>query len=396
MNRLLTLITLTSLLSAVATAIQAPRLVNERRSTGARAVSYRVNVNNGLPRTGTLTLAGQAFVRAQDAEGCTYSFIRPGAQNFSPGGGHGMLSLLTGPDCSWTASSSVPWITILNGGTGTGDGRIDFDVAANMGTSRTGTINVAGQSFFTVNQSTAAPRNATTVGVFRPANGSVYLKNTNTGGFDDLNFSYGNPGDKPLAGDWNGDGSDTIGSYRCCAPDSQFYIRNLNTTGDADRAFPFGTTGDLPLVGDWNGDGFTTVGVYRPSTRVFFLSNYNENGLGDIVFQLANTNTDDVPIASDWDGDGITTVGIFRPANATFLLRNSNTSGGADMSFVYGNAGDLPVVGDWDGDGIDTIGVYRNGVFYLRNSNSAGAADLVFAFGADGDVPIAGDWDGLP
>ncbi|HEV7396635.1 MAG TPA: M12 family metallo-peptidase [Pyrinomonadaceae bacterium] len=244
-------------------------------------------------------------------------------------------------------------------------------------------------SNFTINQVSASTHRKT-VGVFRPSNGIVYLKNANTGGVADLSLVYGVAGDKPIAGDWNGDGIDSLGIYR----NGTFYLRNSNTTGAADTVISFGAPGDQPLAGDWNGDGTDTIGVYRPSTGVFFLRNSNSAGPADVSFVLGNPG--DVGIAGDWNGDGVTTTGVFRPSNGIIYLKNANSSGFADIYLVYGNAGDLPVAGDWDGDGISSVGIYRNGVFYLRNSNTQGFADLVFAMGNNGDVPIAGDWDGLP
>ena len=51
-------------------------------------------------------------------------------------------------------------------------------------------------------------------------------------------------GDGPLAGDWNGDGVDTIGIYR----GNLWYLRNSNTTGMADLYFQYGAPGDIFLV----------------------------------------------------------------------------------------------------------------------------------------------------
>lgn len=243
---------------------------------------------------------------------------------------------------------------------------------------------------FTISPSTTPTSHLKSVGVFRPSNGIVYLKNANTGGVADLNFVYGVAGDKPIAGDWDGDGIDSLGIYR----NGTFYLRNSNTTGAANIVFAFGASGDLPIAGDWNGDGIDTVGVYRSSTGVFFLRNSNSAGPADVSFVLGNPG--DVPIAGDWNGDGTTTTGVFRPSNGIVYLKNTNVSGFADIYLVYGNAGDLPLAGDWNADGISSVGIYRNGVFYLRNSNTQGVADLVFAMGNNGDVPIAGDWDGLP
>lgn len=243
---------------------------------------------------------------------------------------------------------------------------------------------------FTINQVATPTAHRKTIGVFRPSNGIIYLKNANTGGVADLNFVYGVAGDKPIAGDWDGNGVDTLGIYR----NGTFYLRNSNTTGAANIVFSFGASGDQPLAGDWNGDGTDTIGVYRPSTGVFFLRNSNSAGPADVSFVLGNPG--DVGIAGDWNVDGVTTTGVFRPSNGIIYLKNANSSGFADIYLVYGNAGDLPVAGDWDGDGISSVGIYRNGVFYLRNLNTQGFADLVFAMGNNGDVPIAGDWDGLP
>ena len=229
---------------------------------------------------------------------------------------------------------------------------------------------------------------ADTTGVFRPSNGLLYLKNSNTTGFADIAINYGLGGDYPVVGDWDGDGDATIGVYR----NGSFYLRNSNTVGFADIVFPFGTPGDQPVAGAWDGDGVDTIGVYRNGT--FFLRNSNSTGVAEMSFVLGNPG--DVGIAGDWNGDGLDTTGVFRPSNGALYLKNTNATGFADVQINYGLPGDKPLTGDWDDDGIDTIGIYRNGTFYLRNTNTIGFADIVFALGNPGDMPIAGNWDGKP
>ena len=231
---------------------------------------------------------------------------------------------------------------------------------------------------------------ADTTGVFRPANGLLYLKNSNDTGFADVALNYGTGGDYPVVGDWDGNGSATIGIYR----NGSFYLRNANTIGFAEVVFPFGTPGDQPVAGDWNGDGVDTIGVYRPSTGQFLLRNSNTAGPEEMSFYMGNVG--DVGIAGDWDGNGIDTTGVFRPSNGVIFLKNTNSSGFADIALNYGLPGDSPVTGDWDNNGTDTIGIYRNGSFYLRNSNTNGFAELVFGLGNPGDIPISGNWDGKP
>ena len=227
-----------------------------------------------------------------------------------------------------------------------------------------------------------------TTGVFRPGNGLLYLKNTNTTGFADVAINYGTAGDYPIAGDWDGNGTATIGIYR----NGSFYLRNSNTLGFADIVFAFGTPGDQPVAGDWDGDGVDTIGVY--SNGQFLLRNNNSAGTADMSFYLGNPG--DVGIAGDWNGDGMDTTGVFRPSNGIIFLKNANTTGFADIALNYGLAGDMPVTGDWNNDGIDTIGVYRNAQFLLRNSNTIGFAEIVFGLGNPGDMPISGNWDGVP
>ncbi|OYT70132.1 MAG: hypothetical protein CFK52_11845 [Chloracidobacterium sp. CP2_5A] len=230
----------------------------------------------------------------------------------------------------------------------------------------------------------AAPPPATTVACFRPTDGFVYQRFSNTPGFADNSFFYGQAGDRPIAGDWDGDGVDTVGIFR----NGVFFLKNRNEPGFADLSFAYGAPGDIPLAGDWDGDGVDTIGVYRDGR--FSLRNANSAGAPDIVVNYGNPG--DLPIVGDWDGNRTATVGCFRPSNGFCYIRNSNTSGFADSDFFYGQAGDLPVAGDWTGKGFDSIGIYRNGVFFLRNTNSGGFADLQVNYGNPGDVPIVGRW----
>ena len=53
----------------------------------------------------------------------------------------------------------------------------------------------------------------------------------------------------PVAGDWNDDGVDTVGLFI----NGNVFLRNTNSTGPADLTFLFGQAGDQPVAGDWNG-----------------------------------------------------------------------------------------------------------------------------------------------
>jgi hypothetical protein len=240
-------------------------------------------------------------------------------------------------------------------------------------------------------------------------NGIYHQSNTNTNSSPSNSFLSQNLGDIPLAGDWNGDGQDSPGEYR--PSNKTFYLRNESSTGHAEYTFVFGSgvngagsAGDRPVVGDWNGDGIDTVGVYRPSNGAYYLRNSNSAGAPFTVFGFGNT--EDLPIAGDWNEDGIDTIGVYRPSNGTFYMKNANNgTPPVDYTIPFGNSGtdDLPVVGDWNASGTDTIGIYRlsNATFYLSNTNAQVPPDIVFPFGVNSEgvkvmnrLPVAGDWNG--
>jgi hypothetical protein len=148
------------------------------------------------------------------------------------------------------------------------------------------------------------------------------------------------------------------------------------------------------VAGDWNGDGTTTVGAFDPATATWYLRNSNSPG-GPSVTPFVYGAPGWIPVVGDWDGDGTTTIGVVDPSTMTWYLRNSNSAGVPDVRpFAYGGAGWRPVVGDWDGDGRMTVGVVDpRGTWYLRNSNSAGAPDIApFPYGLGGWAPVAGAW----
>ena len=214
-----------------------------------------------------------------------------------------------------------------------------------------------------------------------------FLRNSNTTGTADFSFVYGNPGDLPLFGDWDGTGPDGPGVVRSAV----WYLRCCNETGVATvPPFTYGNSNDFPISGRWvPGTVTDTVGVVRGNN--WFLRNSNTTGTADLSFAYGNSG--DFPIVGDWDGDGIDTPGVVR--GNRWFLRNSNSTGVADIAFTYGNSGDLPIVGDWDTNDTETPGVVRGNVRFLRNSNSAGVADVApFAYGNASDEHMV--WTAAP
>jgi len=193
-----------------------------------------------------------------------------------------------------------------------------------------------------------------TPGLYRRSDGYVYLRNTNTQGFADTRFLYGDPGDVPIAGDFDGDGCDTVSIYR--PSEARFYIINElgedeGSLGAAEYSFLFGDIGDTPVVGDWDGDGIDEVGLHRPTTGFFYYRNTLTTGVADGQFYYGEPA--DRFVAGDWgSADGRETLAAHRSSTETLYFRHSMTQGPADSEVVWDGPGydPLPVSGDFDLD----------------------------------------------
>jgi Tol biopolymer transport system component len=227
-----------------------------------------------------------------------------------------------------------------------------------------------------------------TVGLVDPGSGKWYLYDS--AGVQKASFFYGNPGDYPIYGDWDGDGVETPGLYR--QSDGYVYLRNSNTQGNADIKFFFGDPGDVPIAGDFNNDGFDTVSIYRPSNQTFYIINKlgsGDQGLGAADLSYVFGNPGDKPFVGDFDGDGVETAGLHRESTGLVYFRNSHTQGNADAQFIFGDPGDRLIAGDWTADGTFTPALFRpsNTTMYFRHTNTQGNADDEFI-----PIPTNASW----
>ncbi len=113
--------------------------------TGPAQAPFAVAANQGPPRTGTFTVAGQ-LVTVNQSSSCTW-VMAPPSHAFSSSGGNGNILVIVTGFCTWTAASDVDWITLTAGGSGTGNGLVQFIAAPNNGPARTGSLTIAGQRY---------------------------------------------------------------------------------------------------------------------------------------------------------------------------------------------------------------------------------------------------------
>ena len=208
-----------------------------------------------------------------------------------------------------------------------------------------------------------------------------------SGGFVDVQF--GKPGDLPIPGDYDGDGKADVAVYRSAAAaggQSYFFYRPSSVPGADFTAIPWGTLGDKPVMGDFDGDGKLDAAVFRPSNGFWYILQSSNNQVVQQQFGVAT----DIPTPADFDGDGKTNLGVFRPSNGYWYIARPT---GAVQNFdavQFGTTGDVPVAADFDGDGKTDIAVYRpsNGTWYLLKS-AAGFTGIQFGASEDRPIPSA-------
>ena len=110
-------------------------------------LSVNFPIVGGFHTTGAEDQVMDGFIAKISAIGCSYSITPTNAQ--APAGGlSGTVNVSTSTGCSWGASSTVEWIAVIAGATGTGNGAVSYAVAANTTTNpRTGSLIIAGATF---------------------------------------------------------------------------------------------------------------------------------------------------------------------------------------------------------------------------------------------------------
>ncbi len=139
----------------------APWITLGAGGSGAGSLSVNVAANTAsTERTGSLEVAGQAVLIRQAAIAPTPA-PRCGELRFSRTGDQVaagwvttaiLLEVIVDTSCIWQATSQTPWVTIVSGGSGQGNGTLAYRADANSGdTPRVGSIQV-GTAIFTVTQ----------------------------------------------------------------------------------------------------------------------------------------------------------------------------------------------------------------------------------------------------
>jgi hypothetical protein len=247
------------------------------------------------------------------------------------------------------------------------------------------------------------------IGVFREGmwhldyNGNGVWDGCGTTADTDRCYKYGREGDIPVVGDWNGDGKTKIGVFR----DGYWHLDfngdetwdYCGSTADRDRCYRFGKSGDKPVVGDWNGDGKTKIGVFGHEHRQDYMKPFRMKCESD---HDSERETGDNSLIADWDEDG--KIGPRDCQNGWWRLdyngdgvwNGCGTTADSDRCYNFGKKDDVPVVGDWSGDGKTKIGIFDDGLWHLDYTgegtwSGCGTSDKdnrCYSFGDKRDTPV--------
>ena len=315
---------------------------------GNDTIVYNVAPNVGEARSGTITVvsevASATFAVQQAAATLTLSPSSTALPSRAATGRTFGVKALQ----AWTATADQPWIAVGGGANGMGNGTVTFDVQANAGGARAGTITVSLGGLtrtFTVNQWPAA----TMPGV-------------------------------SADGDFDGDGWADLAMFN---PTSAIW-RVWFGTG-AQWTFQWGSAGMVPVPADYNGDGLLDFGLYQPSSGTWFVL---ESGGRSRKVQFGWGPT--VPVPGDYDGDGKADLAIFNPASGMWYILASAAGGYAAQ---WGWPGVVPVPADYDGDGAVDLGIYTPASGNWSILQSASGTLLRRAWGAPALVPVPGDYN---
>ncbi|RZV42588.1 MAG: hypothetical protein EX267_09470 [Acidimicrobiia bacterium] len=138
-----------------------------------------------------------------------------------------------------------------------------------------------------------------TLSIYRPSNNRFYVSNALRTQFADFDFEFALPGSQPFAGDFNGDGRDDLGLYR--AADGLVAMRFLGSpSGPADITFYVGSEADTVIAGDWSGDGVDTVAWHDDDAGLWYFRLSNSQVVADHVLRAGPIGAAVTPVTGRW------------------------------------------------------------------------------------------------
>ncbi len=245
----------------------------------------------------------------------------------------------------------------------------------------------AGSRLLAVEDKNASAAPPADLAVWRPSNGTWYVNDGTTW----YSASWGQNGDIPVPGDYDGDGKTDFSIFRQGTGECEclvtWYIIHSSTNNQV--VFQYAEDGDLPAQADYDGDGKTDAAVYRPSNNTWYIQG---SSAGYYTVSSEYFDEEDLPAPADYDGDGKADIGVWRSSNSTFYSIDSSDE---DLQTIAMSQSGVPVSGDYDGDGKADYALFAasGGYWYVRQSTTSTIV-TVSGWGQTGDIPVQNDYDG--
>ena len=152
---------LTSANCAVTASTASPFITIGDQTRQGDAVLQKLMVapNAGTERVGTATISALTVTIRQAAKPPCGFRVSPEVLNIGAAGGPATVNVnrTDGTDCSWTATSANPFLTIVEGASGTEDGVVKVMLAENTGSERTANLLVAGRAVRVIQSAAPGP-----------------------------------------------------------------------------------------------------------------------------------------------------------------------------------------------------------------------------------------------
>jgi hypothetical protein len=196
---------------------------------------------------------------------------------------------------------------------------------------------------------------------------------------------FGSPPDRPLLGDFDGDGRDDP----CLFRSGRFVCdTDRNGTADLDLGFDPGFDPGTPLLGDVNGDGRDDACFH--AGRRFLCDTARNGGTAELIVAFGRA-AGDVPLLGNLDGDGDDEPCVFRQGQ--ILCDLAHDGGEPELVLTVAFSG-TPLLGDVDGDGRDDLCLAADGVLRCDTAHDGGGAELEISYDPAGGAPLLGNVDG--
>lgn len=350
-------------------------------------------------RTGTVTVTAPG-AEASPAVRRIVQAARPAVQIdpvrgvYSCQQSHGAIAVTS--ITNWTAVADVPWLTVVSGAAGTGDGNVTFNVATNIGDVRSGTITVAGGGvtcIYTANQWPAPTTPLVSaegdfdgdawadIAAFEPESG-LWDVMFRTNGVR-WQVALGGANSVPVPADYDGDGMVDFGVYEPAT--GEWSVLRSSDAGSEQGTL--GGPDSIPVPGDYDGDGQADRAVYDQSEGRWY---FQCTTAGNYSIQFGFSGW--VPVPADYEGDGKTDVAVYYRTTGDWYILFSSTGNSTRRHLGWSTT--RPVAADFNSDGRADLAVYHasSGDWYIMESVSSLVTKLHLGWSTT--TPVAADYDG--